>query len=63
VADGTAADRRSADSLDRMATVLTVTEAARREVLGMRKLEADPETLALRVEILGHTATGSNVRS
>jgi Fe/S biogenesis protein NfuA len=40
-----------------MATVLTVTEAARREVLGMRKLEADPETLALRVEILGHTGT------
>lgn len=37
--------------------VLTVTDAARDEILGMRKLETDPESLALRVEILGHTGT------
>lgn len=37
--------------------VLTVTDAARAEILGMRKVETDPETLALRVEILGSTGT------
>jgi Fe/S biogenesis protein NfuA len=37
--------------------VLTVTDAARAEILGMRKVETDPDTLALRVEILGHSGT------
>ena len=37
--------------------VLSVTEAARREILGMRKIEAEPDTLALRVEIIGNTGT------
>jgi Fe/S biogenesis protein NfuA len=37
--------------------VLTVTDAARAEILSMRKVETDPESLALRVEILGHTGT------
>ena len=37
--------------------VLTVTEAARREILGMRKIESEPETLALRVEVVGSTGT------
>ena len=37
--------------------VLTVTDAARDEILGMRKLETDPDSLALRVEVLGHTGT------
>lgn len=38
-----------------MPIVLTVTEAARRTILGMRAAEPDPETLALKVEILGTT--------
>jgi Fe/S biogenesis protein NfuA len=37
--------------------VLTVTDAARREILDMRKVEPEPETLALRVEIVGSTGT------
>ena len=37
--------------------VLTVTEAARREILDMRRIETDPDNLALRVEVIG--ATGS----
>jgi len=37
--------------------VLTVTDAARREILAMRKVESEPETLALRVEVLGSTGT------
>jgi Fe/S biogenesis protein NfuA len=37
--------------------VLTVTDAAREEILSMRKVETDPESLALRVEILGHTGS------
>jgi Fe/S biogenesis protein NfuA len=37
--------------------VLTVTEAARNEILDMRKVETAPETLALRVEIVGSTGT------
>jgi Fe/S biogenesis protein NfuA len=36
---------------------LTVTDAARREILDMRRIEPDPETLALRVEIVGNTGT------
>jgi Fe/S biogenesis protein NfuA len=35
--------------------VLTVTDAARTEILGMRRTEDAPETLALRVEVVGHT--------
>ena len=38
-------------------TVLTVTDAARAEILGMRKTEDDPDALALRVEIIGSTGT------
>jgi len=38
-------------------TVLTVTDAAREEILGMRKTEDDPDLLALRVEIVGSTGT------
>jgi Fe/S biogenesis protein NfuA len=37
--------------------VLNVTDAARREILDMRRIEPDPETLALRVEIVGNTGT------
>ena len=37
--------------------VLTVTDAAREEILGMRKIETAPETLALRVEVVGSTGT------
>jgi Fe/S biogenesis protein NfuA len=37
--------------------VLTVTDAAREEILAMRKVETDPESLALRVEVLGSTGT------
>ena len=38
-------------------TVLTVTDAARAEILGMRKTEDDPDALALRVEVIGSTGT------
>jgi Fe/S biogenesis protein NfuA len=37
--------------------VLTVTDAARAEILAMRKVETDPESLALRVEILTYDLT------
>ena len=37
--------------------VLTVTDAARREILDMRRIETDPDTLALRVEVVGATGT------
>jgi Fe/S biogenesis protein NfuA len=37
--------------------VLTVTEAARNEILEMRKVETAPETLALRVEVVGANGT------
>jgi Fe/S biogenesis protein NfuA len=37
--------------------VLSVTDAARNEILEMRKIETAPETLALRVEIIGSTGT------
>jgi Fe/S biogenesis protein NfuA len=37
--------------------VLTVTDAARREILDMRRIETDPETLALKVEVVGSTAS------
>jgi Fe/S biogenesis protein NfuA len=37
--------------------VLTVTEAARNEILDMRKVETAPETLALRVEVVGSNGT------
>lgn len=37
--------------------VLTVTDAARREILDMRKIETAPETLALKVEVVGSTGT------
>jgi Fe/S biogenesis protein NfuA len=37
--------------------VLTVTDAARREILDMRRIETDPDTLALRVEVIGATGT------
>ncbi|HVM53259.1 MAG TPA: NifU family protein [Acidimicrobiales bacterium] len=40
-----------------MSIVLTVTEAARREILDMRKVETDPDALALRVEVVGATGT------
>ena len=35
--------------------VLTVTDAAREVILGMRRTEADGDQLALKVEILGTT--------
>jgi Fe/S biogenesis protein NfuA len=38
-------------------STLSVTEAARREILDMRRIEPDPETLALKVEIVGNTGT------
>jgi Fe/S biogenesis protein NfuA len=38
-------------------TVLTVTDAARQEILGMRRTEDDPDSLALRVEVVGSTGT------
>jgi Fe/S biogenesis protein NfuA len=38
-------------------TVLSVTDAARTEILGMRRIETDPDTLALRVEVVGSTGT------
>jgi Fe/S biogenesis protein NfuA len=37
--------------------VLTVTDAARREILDMRRIETDPETLALKVEVVGSSAS------
>lgn len=37
--------------------VLTVTDAARDEILAMRRVETDPDTLALKVEIVGHNGT------
>jgi Fe/S biogenesis protein NfuA len=37
--------------------VLTVTDAARREILDMRRIEPDPDTLALKVEVVGSTGT------
>lgn len=37
--------------------MLTVTDAARREILDMRRIEPEAETLALRVEIVGNTGT------
>ena len=37
--------------------VLTVTDAARREILDMRKIETAPETLALKVEVVGSSGT------
>ena len=37
--------------------VLSVTEAARNEILDMRKVETAPETLALRVEVIGSIGT------
>jgi len=38
-------------------TVLTVTDAARQEILGMRRTEDDPDSLALRVEVIGSTGS------
>lgn len=40
-----------------MSTVVTVTEAARRQILDMRRIEPEPESLALRVEVVGTTGT------
>lgn len=37
--------------------MLNVTDAARREILDMRRIEPDPDTLALRVEIVGNTGS------
>lgn len=37
--------------------VLTVTDEARGQILDMRKIETAPETLALRVEVVGSTGT------
>lgn len=47
----------SAGAVDTGRRVLTVTDAARQEILGMRRVEDQPETLALRVEIIGSTGS------
>jgi len=47
----------SAGAVDTGRRVLTVTDAARQEILGMRRVEDQSETLALRVEVIGSTGT------